>query len=63
MDYDPYNPFVTCGGSLTPIYRGSPSISCPFCGTLYLPEYKSSICMSCEIGRVGSSGTGLRNTI
>ncbi|KAH6560191.1 hypothetical protein BASA60_000390 [Batrachochytrium salamandrivorans] len=61
LDYDQYNPFVICGISLTPIYRGSAAVVCPFCGTSFKPEYKDKLCAVCCISQIGVQGTGLRN--
>jgi coatomer protein complex subunit alpha (xenin) len=59
MDYDDRNPFTVCAGSLKPIYRGNPSVSCGFCGSEYMPEYESSICSVCGIAQVGAKVPGL----
>jgi len=60
LDYDSYNPFVVCAASYTPIYKGSPSINCPYCQTSYKPEYESTQCTVCEIAQVGANASGLR---
>ncbi|CAG8636627.1 6826_t:CDS:10, partial [Racocetra fulgida] len=44
LDYDQYNPFVVCGISYTPIYKGSSSIECPYCHASYLPEHQGKLC-------------------
>lgn len=43
LNYDERNPFVLCCNSYTPIYKGSPSISCPYCSAAYLPEFKGTV--------------------
>ena len=43
LNYDERNPFVICCNSFTPIYKGSPTISCPYCQASYLPEYKGIV--------------------
>ncbi|KAJ3344084.1 hypothetical protein HDU93_003247 [Gonapodya sp. JEL0774] len=60
LDYDQYNPFVTCGQTLTPIYRGSPVITCSFCGASFLPDYKDKVCTICEVAQIGAAATGLQ---
>lgn len=59
MDYDERNPFTVCAGSMKPIYRGNPAISCAFCGAQYFPQYDGSTCTVCGIGKVGASVPGL----
>ena len=59
LDYDQYNPFTICGISYTPIHRGSPSVSCPYCSCSFKPEYKGSICTICDVSKIGTTGTGL----
>ncbi|KAG0224121.1 hypothetical protein BGX31_008182 [Mortierella sp. GBA43] len=59
IDYDLHNPFVVCGISYTPIYRGSPSVQCPFCRAHYKPEFQGNLCTICDISKVGSTGTGM----
>ncbi|CAG8443593.1 6189_t:CDS:10 [Acaulospora morrowiae] len=60
LDYDQYNPFVICGISNTPIYKGSPSVECPYCHASYLPEYKGRLCTVCDISQIGANSTGLK---
>ncbi|KAG2199316.1 hypothetical protein INT47_012950, partial [Mucor saturninus] len=60
LDYDQYNPFVVCGLSFEPIYKGSPKSTCPFCQASYKPEYAGKVCTVCEVSQIGSSASGLR---
>ncbi|KAL2912119.1 hypothetical protein HK105_208395 [Polyrhizophydium stewartii] len=60
LNYDQYNPFVVCGISLTPIYRGSPSTACPFCGSSFKPEHKGKLCTVCCVSQIGAQASGLR---
>jgi coatomer protein complex subunit alpha (xenin) len=62
LDYNQHNPFTICAASFTPIYRGSPSISCPYCQASYKPEFTGQLCNVCDLAAVGSNGTGLRCT-
>ena len=39
LNYDERNPFVLCCESYTPIYKGSPTISCPYCKAAYQPKF------------------------
>ncbi|KAF9204235.1 hypothetical protein BGZ49_005548 [Haplosporangium sp. Z 27] len=59
LDYDQYNSFVICGISYTPIYRGSPSVQCPYCRAHYKPEFQGNLCTICDISRIGGTGTGM----
>ena len=59
LDYDPRNPFVVCAGTQAPIYRGNESISCPMCGSKYLPKFKDSKCVVCKVAKVGAVASGL----
>uniref|UniRef100_A0A0A0LLA0 Coatomer alpha subunit C-terminal domain-containing protein n=1 Tax=Cucumis sativus TaxID=3659 RepID=A0A0A0LLA0_CUCSA len=33
LNYDFRNPFVTCGATYVPIYRGQKDVSCPYCSS------------------------------
>jgi coatomer protein complex subunit alpha (xenin) len=59
LNYDPRNPFVVCGSTFTPIYRGSRDISCPYCQARFMPETMGSLCSICDLAVVGSNGSGL----
>ncbi|KAJ3041599.1 hypothetical protein HK097_002233 [Rhizophlyctis rosea] len=61
LEYDQYNPFVTCGISFTPIYRGSPSVECPYCKSGFKPEFRGRVCPTCDVAQIGGEGTGVRN--
>ena len=57
--YDEHNPFVTCGASYKPIYRGKPQDKCPLCQASYLPEHKGIVCRVCQVAGVGKDAKGL----
>ena len=59
LEYDSRNPFVLCALSMVPIYKGSPSISCPYCAAKYLPEHAGKQCAVCKAGKIGGQGAGL----
>merc|ERR1719331_2198559 len=40
LDYDERNPFVVCGISMKPLYRGNPIAKCGYCGASYAMEFK-----------------------
>ena len=63
LNYDEHNPFVVCGASLTPIYRGHKSVACPLCGAHFHPVHKGKLCTICDVATIGAEASGLRNTL
>jgi len=63
LDYDQYNPFVICGYSYTPIYRGNPVITCPYCNASFKPEYEKKLCPICQLALIGTRASGLKNIV
>jgi coatomer protein complex subunit alpha (xenin) len=59
INFDPRNPCVLCGSTLTPIYQGSAHIKCLYCGTAYKPEFSGKLCNICGIAEIGKQGSGL----
>jgi len=59
IDYDERNPFRICCGSLTPIYKGSPMVACPYTNVAYKPEFKDSVSRVCGMAQVGLETLGL----
>ncbi|GBG90440.1 hypothetical protein CBR_g50687 [Chara braunii] len=59
INYDPRNPFVVCAETFTPIYRGSKEVSCPFCGSRFVPEMDGRICSTCDLAVIGADASGL----
>ncbi|CAN0223457.1 unnamed protein product [Discosporangium mesarthrocarpum] len=62
LDYDERNPFEMDCITLKPIYRGSPSCKCPYCGSTYTPDAAKSVCVTCGICQVGVETFGLVTT-
>jgi len=60
ISYDPRNPFVLCGTTLTPIYQGSPNVKCPYCRTSFKPEFSGKLCNVCGIAEIGKNCSGLQ---
>ena len=60
IEYDQFAPFTVCAASYTPIYSGSPSVSDPFTGAIYKPEYKGELCRVSLITEIGAPATGFR---
>ena len=59
LDYDERNPFVMCGRTLTPIFKGSAFARCPYCGTAFKPEFKTELCDTCGLAVIGVKTLGL----
>eukprot|EP01119_Soliformovum_irregulare_P024827 TRINITY_DN8_c0_g4_i1.p1 TRINITY_DN8_c0_g4~~TRINITY_DN8_c0_g4_i1.p1 ORF type:complete len:1245 (-),score=439.76 TRINITY_DN8_c0_g4_i1:63-3797(-) len=62
INYNERNPFVVCAISFTPIYRGSESVNCGYCGASYLPKYKGHLCPTCQLSEIGKTVTGWQLT-
>jgi len=60
LNYNERNPFVICGISFVPIYKGSPLIQCPFCQTSFLPEHKAKLCPTCKLAQIGKEVSGMQ---
>ncbi len=48
-----------CGATLTPIYKGSPSVRCPYTGAAYLPELKGKLDALLGLAEIGAAASGL----
>ena len=59
LNYDFRNPFVVCGETFTPIYRGQKDVSCPYCTTHFVPSIQGNLCTICELAVVGSDASRL----
>eukprot|EP00850_Spirogloea_muscicola_P013255 SM000089S23811 [mRNA] locus=s89:157950:162915:- [translate_table: standard] len=59
LNYDPRNPFVVCGATFTPIYRGSRDVSCPYCTARFVPQTAGELCTVCDLTTVGADASGL----
>eukprot|EP00049_Salpingoeca_infusionum_P027282 m.31496 g.31496 ORF g.31496 m.31496 type:complete len:1209 (-) comp9423_c0_seq1:1240-4866(-) len=60
LNYDVHNPFTVSAGSHTPVFRGTPSASCPFCKATYEPSFEGSVCTVCQVASVGKQVSGLK---
>jgi len=63
INYDEKNPFVVCGHSYTPLYRGTATTKCAYCGASYSMDYKGQICNVCQIGEIGLDAPGLQLSV
>lgn len=59
LNYDFRNPFVVCGATYVPIYRGQKDVSCPYCGARFVPNIAGQLCTVCELAVVGADASGL----
>ncbi|KAL7117401.1 hypothetical protein ACP275_03G070000 [Erythranthe tilingii] len=59
LNYDFRNPFVVCGATYVPIYRGQKDVICPYCSTHFVPAQQGQICTVCDLSVVGSDASGL----
>lgn len=59
ISYDEFTDFQICAASYTPIYKGSPSTTCPYTGASYLPEYNGKLDPLLELTEIGASSSGL----
>ncbi len=57
--YDPTKPFALDCSEFKPIYRGSPSVQCPYCKSQYSPEMDKKLCVTCNVSQIGVSTLGL----
>jgi len=60
IEYDPFAEFDICAASHTPIYGGTPSVSCPFDGAKFHEQYKKTVCTVCDVCEIGAPASGLR---
>jgi coatomer protein complex subunit alpha (xenin) len=58
--YDQYAVFECSAMTYEPIHNGTPSLTCPYCGAHYEPEFRGKLCNVCELSQIGASASGLR---
>ncbi|XP_043714233.1 coatomer subunit alpha-1 [Telopea speciosissima] len=59
LNYDFRNPFVVCGATHVPIYRGQKDVSCPYCSSRFVPAQEGQLCTVCDLAVVGADASGL----
>ncbi len=59
IDYDDSKPFNMCAVSMKPIYSGTRSIKCPFCGSHADPQFSGKVCPTCNLSELGLETLGL----
>ncbi|KAL3530240.1 hypothetical protein ACH5RR_009562 [Cinchona calisaya] len=59
LNYDFRNPFVICGATYVPIYRGQKDVICPYCSTHFVPSQQGQLCIVCDLAVVGVDASGI----
>jgi len=59
ISYDEFTEFEICAASYTPIYKGSPSVRCPFTDAAFLPEFKGTLDPLTRLTEIGAVASGL----
>ncbi|KAK6917887.1 WD40 repeat [Dillenia turbinata] len=59
LNYDFRNPFVVCGATYVPIYRGQKDVSCPYCSSYFVPSQEGELCAVCDLATIGADASGL----
>lgn len=59
LNYDFRNPFVVCGATFVPIYRGQKDVACPYCGSRFVPAQMGKLCTICDLAVAGADASGL----
>jgi coatomer subunit alpha len=59
IDYDEFTPFEICAASYVPIYRGSPSVRCPYTDAAFKPEFKGKLDPLTQLTEIGAVASGL----
>ncbi|KAM1737657.1 hypothetical protein ACFX12_015845 [Malus domestica] len=60
LNYDFRNPFVICGATHVPIYRGQKDVSCPYyCSSRFVATQEGQFCTVCDLAVVGADASGL----
>ncbi|KAM1008107.1 hypothetical protein ACFX2A_004683 [Malus domestica] len=59
LNYDFRNPFMVCGATYVPIYRGQKDVSCPYCSSRFVQDQEGKLCTVFYLSVVGSDASGL----
>ncbi|KZS96311.1 coatomer subunit alpha-2 [Sistotremastrum niveocremeum HHB9708] len=59
IDFDEFTPFDICAASYTPIYQGTPSLTCPYTGATYQLMYKGHLDPLTKLTEIGAPSSGL----
>ncbi|KAK4793454.1 hypothetical protein SAY86_023889 [Trapa natans] len=59
LNYDYRNPFVVCGATYFPIYKGQKYTTCPYCSSRFVPAQEGKLCSVCDLAVVSADTSGL----
>ncbi|KAF7426148.1 hypothetical protein PC9H_008514 [Pleurotus ostreatus] len=59
ISYDEFTQFEICAASFTPIYKGSPSVHCPYTNASFHPQYKGQLDPLAQLTEIGATASGL----
>ncbi|KIY47415.1 Coatomer, alpha subunit [Fistulina hepatica ATCC 64428] len=59
VSYDEFTAFEICAATFTPIYKGSPSVHCPYTDAAFLPEYKGKLDPLTQLTEIGLPASGV----
>ena len=60
VEFDQFAEFDVCALSYTPIYGGSPSVSCAYCAAKHHARFKGVVCGVCQVAQLGAPASGLK---
>ncbi|EMD35514.1 hypothetical protein CERSUDRAFT_116253 [Gelatoporia subvermispora B] len=59
ITYDEFTEFEICAASFTPIYKGSPTVRCPYTNAAFLPEFNGKLEPLTQLTEIGAPSSGL----
>jgi len=59
ISYDEFTEFEICAASYSAIYKGSPSVRCPYTDAAFLPEFKGTLDPLTRLTEIGAVASGL----
>jgi len=59
VSYDEFTEFEICSASYQSIYKGSPSVRCPYTDAAFMPEFKGKLDPFTLLTEIGATGSGL----
>ncbi|KIY66676.1 Coatomer, alpha subunit [Cylindrobasidium torrendii FP15055 ss-10] len=59
ISYDEFTPFEICAATFTPIYKGQPSVQCPYTHANYHPQFKGALDPLTGLAEIGAAASGV----